>query len=90
MEPNDDDIPIDLEDFPPDIQTYLLVVNQLSDRFDGMSGTYLGKDFTNLEQVAKYYLITDMPSLYYFAKIAENAIVSGYEKKKKKAPKKRP
>lgn len=44
-EPNDEDMPIDLGDFPLYIQYIFNVYNMLPDKWEGMSGTYMGKDY---------------------------------------------
>jgi hypothetical protein len=44
-EPKEEDMPIDLGDFPPYIQYIFNVYNMLPDKWEGMSGTYMGKDY---------------------------------------------
>lgn len=47
--PNEEEIPVDFTDFPEDVQIAFELYTKLSDRWDGMSGTYMGKDLTCLE-----------------------------------------
>ena len=44
-EPVEDEIPVDLEDFPYLVQQVFIIYNTLADRWDPMGGTYLGKDY---------------------------------------------
>jgi hypothetical protein len=47
-EPQDEDIPVETSDLPPLVQTSLAVYSYLPDRWEGMSGTYMGKDLNIL------------------------------------------
>jgi hypothetical protein len=44
-EAKDEDMPIDLGDFPPYFQYIFTIYNMLPDKWEGMSGTYMGKDY---------------------------------------------
>jgi hypothetical protein len=46
-EPDPDEMPPELQDFPPDVQTALVLYNKLGDRIYPDIG-YLGKDYTQL------------------------------------------
>ena len=43
-EPIDDDIPIEVDDLPELVQKALHIYSYLPDAWEGMSGTYMGKD----------------------------------------------
>lgn len=45
-EPIDSEIPVDLSDFPELVQTALHVYSYLPDIWEGMSGTFMGKDLS--------------------------------------------
>lgn len=45
-EPVDDEIPVEFEDLPDVVQQALEVYSFLPDRWEGMSGTFLGKDYS--------------------------------------------
>ena len=47
-EPNPDEIPIELDDMPEEIQTIFDLYIKLPDRWDHFNGVYLGKDLTCL------------------------------------------
>lgn len=76
-EPNMDLIPIDFHDFPIFIQQVFQVHNILTDRWDSMSGAYLGKDLTLVPYLFELYDITDHKNTLYFLNVivAENARV---------------
>jgi hypothetical protein len=58
-EPNPDEIPIEFQDFPDLVQQILNIYYLLTDRWEGMSGTYLGKDLTILFELFKAYNFDD-------------------------------
>ena len=45
-EPKDEDIPVELSDFPDLVQQMLNIYSILKDVLDPMGGNYLGKDFS--------------------------------------------
>ncbi len=53
-----DRIPPDLEDFPESVYTALCIFNSMGNRLQADIG-YLGKDYTNLELLYKFYLIKE-------------------------------
>lgn len=50
-EPNDKDIPVELDDFPSEVQTAFQVYQVLQDHWEGMSGTYMGKNLTGVKDI---------------------------------------
>jgi hypothetical protein len=48
QEPIDEEIPVELDDFPDGAQTCFLVYQFLKDNWDTMGGGYLGKDYSNV------------------------------------------
>lgn len=57
-EPLDEDIPVELDDFPDLIQRTLLVYSYLPDIWEGMSGTFMGKDISLLFQLFELFYIS--------------------------------
>lgn len=47
-EPIESEIPADFNDFPYEVQEAINIFTILPDNWDGMSGTYLGKDYSLL------------------------------------------
>ena len=59
-EPKDEDMPIDLGDFPLYIQYIFSIYQMLPDKWEGMSGTYMGKDYGILPFLFGMHEITDI------------------------------
>ena len=65
IEPKPEDIPVDFEDFPTNIQELFSITNMLTDNWDGMSGSYMGKDLTLIPYLFDLYDVEDAKmSLY--------------------------
>lgn len=56
-EPKDEDIPVELGDFPDLVQQMLNIYSILKDVWDPMGGNYLGKDFSIVFQLLDCYSI---------------------------------
>lgn len=54
-EPIEEDIPIELSDFPNIVQQLLLIYNILPDIWDTMGGEFIGKDYNILFDLFKLY-----------------------------------
>ena len=50
-EPQEDQIPIEFEDFPLEVQQALIVYRMLRDEWDSMNGIYLGKSLIGILEV---------------------------------------
>ena len=57
-DPVDSEIPIELNDFPDLLQQSFIIYGMLSDIWEGMSGAYLGKDFSLLFNLFDLYDIS--------------------------------
>lgn len=44
--PIEEEIPVELNDFPELVQTCFIMYNYLTDNWDSMGGNYLGKDYS--------------------------------------------
>lgn len=60
-EPIEEEIPVELEDFPDEVQQALSIYFRLRDDWDGFTGTYMGKNFTGLSDILDIYQV-DMAS----------------------------
>jgi hypothetical protein len=69
-------MPLDTSDFPEDVQVAFFVFNMLSDIWDGMSGSYMGKNWTDAEFIFKTHKIEDKKSVLYFAKMYERILMN--------------
>ena len=54
-EPVDEEIPLELDDFPWLVQQAFVIYGMLSDIWEGMSGSYLGKDYSLLFNLFDLY-----------------------------------
>lgn len=54
-EPIDAEIPVEMDDFPEEIQQALNIYFRLRDEWEPMSGTYMGKSFSGLGDVLDIY-----------------------------------
>ena len=59
QEPDPDEMPPELKDFPLEIQEAFLVHAMLPDRWDGASGSYMGKDWSPLSQLLDIQQVED-------------------------------
>ena len=76
QEPDPDKMPLEASAFPYEVQVAFFVFDLLPDKWDGMSGMYLGKDWSSANFLIKTYNIEDVPIVVYFAKLYENILVS--------------
>jgi hypothetical protein len=56
-EPKDEEIPIEFNDLPDVVQQALEIYGFLPDRWEGMSATFLGKDYSIAFELFKTYEI---------------------------------
>tara|TARA_B100000508_G_C11347622_1_gene222343 strand:+ start:307 stop:591 length:285 start_codon:yes stop_codon:yes gene_type:complete len=68
-------MPLEVSAFPHEVQVAFFVHDLLSDKWDGASGNYLGKDWSSANFIFKTFNVEDVPTVVYFAKIYENLIV---------------
>lgn len=57
-EPVDEEIPVEINDLPFQAQTALEIYSYLRDRYDSFSGTFLGKDLSNIKQVLEIWEVS--------------------------------
>lgn len=65
-EPIESEIPIEMEDLPSQAQIAFRIYYHLQDKWDYMSGSYIGKDFSELHSALKIYNVdtVDIPIIY--------------------------
>jgi hypothetical protein len=56
-EPKEDEIPVDFEDLPNVVQQALEIYGYLPDRWEGMSATFMGKDYSIVFELFTTYEI---------------------------------
>ena len=60
-------------DFPYEVQQALTIHTILPDRWDGSSGSYMGKDWSALEPLLNIWEVEDKRTVCFFLKHVENA-----------------
>ena len=68
-------MPLELSDFPEEIQVAFFMFSLLPDHWEGMSGTYMGKYWDGIDYFFKLYEVQNPKVVFYFMKIYENKLV---------------
>ena len=68
-------MPLESADFPVEVQVAFFVFGYLEDRWEGMSGSYLGKNWNNIEYLFKLFDIKEPRLTLEIMKIYESVIV---------------
>ena len=92
QDPKDEEMPPTLEDFPLEILEAFVIHAMLPDRWDGASGTYMGKDWSPLRDLLAINDVFDEKTTTYFLKHIESCHsinVNGELKRKQDAEKRR-
>jgi hypothetical protein len=74
-------MPLTAADFPAEVQVAFFMYSFLSDRWEGMSGTYMGKDWNPLEAIFDIHKVVDREQVLLFMKMYEQSIVAYRQKK---------
>lgn len=82
-EPKEEDIPKDPSDLSYDSQLALIVFNSLPDNWEGMSGTWMGKDYSGLLALLDIYEVEDRRRVFELLKICEAEAAKYYALKRK-------
>lgn len=75
-EPDPTKMPLEASAFPYEVQVAFFVLGLLPDRYEGMSGTYMGKDWSSANFIFEAYNIEDIQTIVFFAKTYENMLVT--------------
>jgi len=88
VEPDPNQMPPTMGDFPYEVQVAFLLHDLLPDRWDGMSGSYFGKDLSALGTLLDTWEIEDKKSAIYWIKHIESKNsekINGRLERKRKA-----
>ena len=61
-----------MEDYPSEVQEAFLIHSCLPDRWDGMSGMFLGKDWSALGTLLDVFKIEDKKTVVWFLKAIDD------------------
>ena len=57
--PIEDEIPVEAQDLPYQAQIALEIYSYLKDKWDGMSGLYMGKDLSYIKQIFEFWQVPE-------------------------------
>jgi len=66
-----------------EVQQALRLLNVLPDKWEGMSGTWLGKDYAGLDAILQIYEIDDVRTVFELLQVAEKELGDYYAHKQK-------
>lgn len=76
QEPDPDKMPLTPSDFPAEVQVAFFIFGFLEDEWEGMSGTYMGKRWSNIEYLFNLYEVDSPKTILYIMKMYETIIVN--------------
>lgn len=91
-EPDPQKMPLDPSEFPIEVQVAFFIFGLLEDVWDGMSGSYLGKNWHNIEYFFNLYEVQEPKTILYIMKMYEGIIILDRQQraeKKRKAEERR-
>lgn len=68
-------MPLETSSFPEEVQVAFFIFSMLSDKWDGMSGSYLGKDWTDCQYILELYNIDNKKDVLFFMKVYEGLLI---------------
>ena len=68
-------MPLELSDFPGEVQVAFFMFSLLPDHWEGMSGTYMGKYWDGIDYFFKLYEVDNPRVILYIMKLYESIIV---------------
>ena len=83
VEPKEEDVPKDPSTFSLEAQQALIMLNVLPDKWEGMSGTWLGKEYAGLLDIMDLYQIEDKKQVFELLKVCEDELGKFYAEKRK-------
>jgi len=82
-EPKEEELPQDGSNLSLECQQALTVLNSLPDIWEGMNGTWLGKDYSGLGTIMDIYEIDDRRAVFALLKEAESLLGNYYTQQSK-------
>lgn len=68
-------MPLEPSSFPAEVQVAFFIYGLLSDNWEGMSGTYLGKHWDSLEYIFDLHEVDNRKEVFLFMKLYESQII---------------
>lgn len=82
-EPKEEEMPLDPSHLSIECQQALLLLNALPDLWEGMNGTWLGKDYSGLFDIMTIYQIENRRDVFELLKVCESELSNYYAQKRK-------
>jgi len=82
-EPKEEEIPKDASYLSYEVQCALVLFNCLPDNWEGMSGSWMGKDYSGLMDIMDIYQMDNKKDIFTLLKIAEHEAAKFYSEKRK-------
>lgn len=82
-EPAEQDMPLDPAFLDINAQYALILLNTLPDKWEGMNGSWMGKDYSGLSAIMAIYEIEDRRNVFELLQIAEDELGKHYRQKQK-------
>ncbi len=82
-EPKDEEIPVDPSTFSHECQQALVLLNALPDKWEGMNGVWLGKDYAGLDAIMNIFSIDNRLEVFELLRVCELELGKFYEFKRK-------
>jgi|TARA_R110000822_G_scaffold87584_4_gene203744 hypothetical protein len=86
-EPDPYKMPLETSDFPYEVQVAFFIFSFLEDNWEGMSGSYLGKNWGNIEYLFQLYEVHEPRTILYIMKLWEGILITDRAKKAQKKQK---
>jgi len=80
---DENQLPRDPSTLSLECQQALLLLNSLPDNWEGMNGTWLGKDYSGLEAILNIYEVVERREVFELLKVAEDEMGKFYAQKQK-------
>ena len=84
-EPVESEMPVELEDFPLEVQEVLEIYRLLKDEWEPMNGIYLGKNFTGILEIFDIFSIALVDRKLYLSLLYVIDTIRGDQIKKQQA-----
>lgn len=69
-------MPLETSDFPNEVQVAFFIFGLLEDRWEGMSGTYMGKFWDKVDFYFDLYEVEEPKTILYIMKLWENTLMN--------------
>lgn len=82
-EPDEDRMPVDPATLSLEAQQALILLNSLPDNLEGMSGSWMGKDYSGLSAIMDIYEVDDRRAVFELLQQCERELGKYYQQKQK-------